>query len=166
MEKELNVRIRNLCVDDAKPLFQLIEANRGYLAEWLPWAIKTLAEDQTTEFIRHANLLRAARRGLFCVILLEHSICGVVGYVLKNDNCHISYWVGEGYTGIGVATSALKIFLDCKLREIDPNKVIATISKSNIASLKVAKKCGFKLNKYSNNASNKLEFISNGFTSF
>ncbi len=52
--------LRSVQPEDAEELYRLVEANRAYLAEWMPWAAAgTLADTQ--QFIEGA--LRQERAG-------------------------------------------------------------------------------------------------------
>jgi RimJ/RimL family protein N-acetyltransferase len=51
----------------------------------------------------------------------------------------VGYWIGQEYWGRGIATSALKEFL--QFFNIRP--LYAYVSKNNIGSIRVLEKCGF-----------------------
>ena len=53
----------------------------------------------------------------------------------------VTYWIGREYWGKGIATKALSRFL----RELKVNPTYARASKDNVASIRVLKKCGFKI---------------------
>lgn len=52
----------------------------------------------------------------------------------------MSYWLGRGYWGKGIATRALSAFLERS--QIRP--LYARAAKDNIGSIRVLEKCGFK----------------------
>ncbi len=51
----------------------------------------------------------------------------------------ISYWIGKDYWGKGIATRALKKFMEI----IKINPIFARVAFDNVASIRVLKKCGF-----------------------
>jgi len=69
----------------------------------------------------------------------------VSGYVLsypEDGRQEVSYWIGKKYWGQGIATSALRIFLD----EVNTCRPIyARVAKDNIGSIRVLEKCMFKI---------------------
>jgi RimJ/RimL family protein N-acetyltransferase len=51
----------------------------------------------------------------------------------------VGYWIDKNYWGKGIATEALKLFLD----EIKERPLYAHVAYDNIGSMKVLQKCGF-----------------------
>ncbi|HOJ00064.1 MAG TPA: GNAT family N-acetyltransferase [Anaerolineaceae bacterium] len=70
---------------------------------------------------------------------------GVAGYVLSYEEegrPEVSYWLGKDYWGRGLATGALRIFL----QQVNATRPIyARTAKDNQASRRVLEKCGFKV---------------------
>jgi RimJ/RimL family protein N-acetyltransferase len=72
----------------------------------------------------------------------------VAGSVLKYDLFglpEISYWLGKEFWGQGIATQALKAFLEI----LTVRPVYAHAAADNQASIRVLEKCGFKLKRRS-----------------
>ena len=68
----------------------------------------------------------------------------VVGSVLSyEDEGHteVSYWIGRPYWGRGIATAALKAFME--FQTVRP--LYARAAKDNLASIRVLQKCGFAI---------------------
>lgn len=66
----------------------------------------------------------------------------VAGHVLKYEHemgPEVTYWLGREYWGKGIATQALKQFLQV----VTTRPVFARAAKDNTASLRVLEKCGF-----------------------
>jgi RimJ/RimL family protein N-acetyltransferase len=59
----------------------------------------------------------------------------------------VGYWVGRDFWGRGLATKALKIFLE--IEETRP--LYGVVAVHNIASQRVLEKCGFKIHHRSEN---------------
>lgn len=71
----------------------------------------------------------------------------VLGYVasfFRLGNREVSYWLGKDYWGRGVCTKALEEFLTI----LSERPLHARVAETNPASLKVLKKCGFKILKH------------------
>ncbi len=68
----------------------------------------------------------------------------VVGYVCCFDRAgqqEVGYWIGRDYWGRGVATGALsQLLTEVKIRPLH-----AVVAEDNLASQRVAEKCGFKV---------------------
>ena len=68
----------------------------------------------------------------------------VAGSVLKYEmfgEAEVSYWIGKKFWGKGVATEALRQFL--QILAIRP--LHARVAKDNLGSTRVLQKCGFKI---------------------
>ena len=66
----------------------------------------------------------------------------VAGYLASFDRWgarEVSYWLGREYWGQGVATEALRLFLEL----FSTRPLSARAAKDNLASILVLKKCGF-----------------------
>jgi RimJ/RimL family protein N-acetyltransferase len=63
---------------------------------------------------------------------------GVVGF--ESDGVpEVTYWLGEAYWGRGLATRALRSFLQVDVRR----PLYARAAKTSVASVRVLEKCGF-----------------------
>lgn len=93
--------LRPLRAADAPELHALIEANRDYLARWLPWAAgQQLAE--TEAFIADTEAQIARNDGFQVCIAPDGPIIGVVGFHSvdwTNRNATIGYWLAENAQG-------------------------------------------------------------------
>lgn len=68
----------------------------------------------------------------------------VAGHILTHGwfgEPEVSFWIGKGYWGWGIATEALRLFLD--IQNLRP--LYARAAKDNIASIRVLEKCGFTI---------------------
>jgi RimJ/RimL family protein N-acetyltransferase len=68
---------------------------------------------------------------------------GVAGNVVSwehDDERDVGYWIGREHWGKGVATAALRAFLD----ELDTRPLHAHVAAHNIGSIRVLEKCGFE----------------------
>lgn len=77
-------------------------------------------------------------------ILYNGEIAGNIAKFIMFGQPEIGYWIGKEYWGKGIATQALKLFL-----EVVPNRpVYAAAAKDNLGSLRVLQKCGFVITGY------------------
>ena len=51
----------------------------------------------------------------------------------------LSYWIGRAFWGKGIATAALKLFIE----ELEIRPLHARAAADNLASIRVLEKCGF-----------------------
>lgn len=80
-------------------------------------------------------------------VIIKAIICDgqVVGSVLSYEDegsPEVSYWIGKGYWGRGIATRALSDFLVHGNRT---RPIFARVAKDNLGSRRVLEKCGFRI---------------------
>ena len=56
------------------------------------------------------------------------------------DEREVSYWLGKGFWGRGIATQALYLYLEIIIQ----CPLYARVAKDNLGSVRVLEKCGFK----------------------
>jgi len=139
--------LRLLEESDAQELHGRIEANREYLARWLPWAAGQTFDD-TLEFIRRARAQLAAENGFQAAVVPEGAIVGVVGYHgvdWGSRATRIGYWLDEGRQGRGTMTAAVRILVDHSLSAWRLNRIEIRAAVENRRSRAVAERLGFRL---------------------
>ena len=81
-------------------------------------------------------------------IVYKGSVVGGIGIKMQTDvfrkSAEIGYWLGEKYWNKGISTQALKAMLPYAFDTFDINRLFAHVFESNIASIRVLIKCGFK----------------------
>ena len=83
--------------------------------------------------------IRAAAANRARTILVDGQVAGSVSSYPDGDNLEITYWLGREYWGRGLATTALRAFLQQETRR----PLHARAAADNAASLRVLQKCGF-----------------------
>jgi RimJ/RimL family protein N-acetyltransferase len=73
------------------------------------------------------------------VILVGEDVVGIISCFPRDGGDHVGYWIDRAYWGGGIASRALHLLLE----EVTKRPLIATAATSNVASLRVLRKCGF-----------------------
>jgi len=131
---------------DAQELYALIEANRAYLAPWLPWAAGQTFED-TLDFIRGTRSQASENEGFQTAVVTEGGIVGVIGYVSvdwANRSTRIGYWLDEGQQGKGTMTAAVRMLVDHALTTWRLNRVEIVVATENRRSRAIPERLGFR----------------------
>ncbi len=76
-----------------------------------------------------------------CSIIYEDKIAGHMMKFEQFGNNEITYWIGREHWGKGIASRALKGFLEI----VNERPLYARAAKDNLASRRVLEKCGFVL---------------------
>ncbi len=140
-------RLRVLEESDAQELHALIEANRAYLARWMPWAPRQGLED-TSEFIASTRRQLADGDGLQAALLADAAIIGVAGYHgvdWPNRATSIGYWLAETAQGRGAMTHAVRALVEHALGTWKLNRVEIRADVENLRSCAIAERLGFEL---------------------
>jgi len=131
---------------DARELHGLIEANRAYLAPWLPWAAGQTFED-TLDFIRGTQSQAQENEGFQTAIVTEKGIAGVIGYVnldWSNRSTRVGYWLDEGQQGRGTMAAAVRLLVDHALRVWQLNRVEIIVAAGNRRSRAIPERLDFR----------------------
>ena len=130
----------------ASEVFALVDQERSYLRQWLPWVDATETKDDSLSFI-HASLEQfAANKGFAAGIWHENQFCGVIGtHKLDwlNRKGEIGYWLGQSSQGKGIMTAACRAVTTYLFTEIDLHRVLICCAKGNDKSCAVAQRLGF-----------------------
>jgi ribosomal-protein-serine acetyltransferase len=141
-----SVVLRQISEDDAKKLTDLIDRNRSYLREWLPWLDASNGIRDTARFIGRSIEQAEDDNGLTFGIVCNGVLAGVIGqhYV---DSLHrrteLGYWLDAGYQGRGIVTRSTARLTDYAFNEQHCNRVILHCAVGNVKSRAVAERLGF-----------------------
>jgi ribosomal-protein-serine acetyltransferase len=131
---------------DAAEFFALIEANRAYLARWMPWASGQTLEG-TQAFIRTTRRQLATNDGFQAAIVRGGRIIGVAGFHAvdwPHRSTSIGYWLDEREQGRGVMTRTVRALTDHALREWQLNRVELRAAADNHRSRAIPERLGFR----------------------
>ena len=140
----------NLCLLEerqAEALFALVEENRIYLREWLPWLDDTASPDSVNSFIKASLEQFANHKGFQTGIVYRNQLAGVIGYHEINwaDRAtSIGYWLAAGYQGQGIMTRACRFLVNYAFTELSLNRVEIRCAVKNRKSRAIPERLGFK----------------------
>jgi len=127
-------------------LYRLVDANRAYLAEWLPWAAGQSGIETHLEFIRVARRQLADDNGFQAAILDGVDIVGVIGFHRidwANRSTSIGYWIGALSQGRGIVTTAVRALTAHAFEVWELNRVEIRAATGNARSAAIPLRLGF-----------------------
>ena len=139
--------LRQVAASDADHLYRLIEADRTYLEDWLPWveSIRTI-DDERRWIERMASLDDRDREQPYAI---EHLgvVVGGIGITIEpmNHSGEIGYWLAEAMQGRGIATRACEALVDHAFRSRGLHRVFIRVAVENRRSRAVPERLGFVL---------------------
>jgi ribosomal-protein-serine acetyltransferase len=138
--------LRSVEPRDAEPLFALLEGNRSYLREWLPWLDQNTRVEHTLDFMRRSVEGEKQGTSLTCVIERDEALCGVVAFNWidrPNRACGMGYWLGADHQGAGLMTGACRALIRYARDERDLNRVEIRAAVGNHKSRAIPERLGF-----------------------
>src|SRR5579883_14530 len=141
-----DVDLRLLEERHAPEVFALVNQDRAYLRQWLPWVDSTLVEDDSASFIRTALEQFAAGDGITAGIWQEGRFAGVIGTHRINRlyrKLERGYWLGESTQGKGIMTDATRAMVTYLFREREMNRIEICCAAGNLRSIAIPKRLGF-----------------------
>ena len=145
------IKIRKLKLSDAEDIFRNIKDKE--VIEWLELNIQhPYSKIDAVKFIRKSwRKIKNKKCYDFGIILKQDNkitggiSLGVDNIDWKNKNAEISYWIGKKYWRKGLTSEAVKLILKFGFKQLKLHRIYGYASEDNIASQKVFKKSGFKL---------------------
>jgi len=131
----------------AEELFDLININREYLREWLPWLDNNRYLQNTIDFIKVCQRQYECNETQQYVVFYKGELCGVVGFHKidwLNRSTSIGYWIGECYQGNGLITKACSTILDYSFGRMGLNRIEIRCATENLKSRAIPERLGFK----------------------
>lgn len=139
--------LRALILEDAAPLFALVERNRAYLRAWLPWLDMTRTLEDEEAFIRGLQAHYPENGAITCGIWYKGEIAGTIGYHSMdwlNQKVEIGYWLGESFQGHGLITKSCHALVNYAFKNLHLNKVEIRCALDNTRSRAVPERLGFR----------------------
>lgn len=144
IDNDLSLKLMEL--DDAEQLFNLTDASRSYLREWLPWVDGTTTVDDSRGFIEHTIQGFEEKRSMSLAVRYNGKMVGTAGFNnldWSNKVAYIGYWLGEDYQGNGIMTRVARALTDYAFTELDFNRVDIRAAFENTKSRSIPERLGF-----------------------
>lgn len=138
-----DIILRTYQLSDAPELIDLIDNNRAYLRQWLPWLDQNRQREDSEKFIQSTLDQYEQDLGFICGIFYKDRLVGSCGYHLVNKgNASVSlgYWLAENMTGRGIVTRCVRFFIAYAFDHMHLNKVVVQVGEKNLASRAVCER--------------------------
>ena len=130
----------------AEELFALVDRNRAYLREWLPWLDNTTTLEDERTFINAS--LESFARGELLPLGIWHQgslaeTIGLLGINANNRQGEIGYWISEDQQGKGLITRTCAALVSYGCNELGLNRIVIRTAVKNSGSRAVPERLGF-----------------------
>jgi ribosomal-protein-serine acetyltransferase len=132
----------------ASEVFALINQDRAYLRQWLPWVDSTISEDDSLAFIRSVLQQFAAGESITAGIWSRGRFAGVIGTHKINSlfrKVELGYWLGDSFQRQGIMTDCCRVMITHLFEERELNRVEICCADGNARSMAIPKRLGFQL---------------------
>lgn len=139
--------LKSLELREAEDLLLIVDANRPYLREWLPWLDMTRSIDEMIVFVESTQRQLSANQGFQTAIWHNGQIVGIIGYhhlEWANRSTCIGYWLDERFQGKGLMTKACRALVDYAFDEWKLNRIEIHCAAGNRKSRGIPERLGFK----------------------
>lgn len=138
-------QLRLFVEEDAAELYAVIDADRAYLARWMPWAAAQTF-DATLAFIRAGRSQLAENQGFQAAIIDRSRIVGSIGFHRidwANRATSIGYWLAEAAQGRGTVTLSVGALVRYAFEVWDLHRVEIVAAPENRRSRAIPQRLGF-----------------------
>lgn len=141
------LRITATDASHAQAAYDVVDAERERLREWLPWVDATVSVEVEAEFLRGIERVNAAGTGLHGTIWLDGRFVGLVGLRVEamRRSAEVGYWLGSRALGRGVMTRSVAALLDVAFGQLGMHRVELQAATANLRSRAVAERLGMTL---------------------
>ena len=140
------IYLRLLELNNAKDLFALIENNRQYLRQWLPWLDKNTKFQDSFDFIKNTQKEFAEGKVITMGIWHIDKLVGTISYDSidwEDKVAEIGYWLNQSNQSQGIMTISCKTLIDYGFKELKLNRINIYCAVGNDKSCAIPKKLGF-----------------------
>lgn len=135
-------------MEDADAVFRIIDSQRDYLEQWLPWVARTHTVIPLRQYIRESIRFNSGGQRLTWFIWYDGRIVGSVGLVQvdrHNRAGEIGYWLSQHAQGRGIMTRATEALVRYAFISLQLHRLVIKAPVDNHRSRAVAERLGFQL---------------------
>ena len=127
--------------EKARIVFELIDGQREYLAQWLDWVDTTISPETAYPFMQRTS---NTDNGNYYIVQSGRVIGSIgVDYSEKRKSGEIGYWLSRDANGRGIMTRAVGVMERVCFDALGANRVEILVDVENAKSQAVAMRAGY-----------------------
>lgn len=127
--------------ENARIVFELIDGQREYLAQWLDWVDATISPETAYPFMQRTS---NTDNGNYYIVQSGHVIGSIgVDYSEKRKSGEIGYWLSRDANGRGIMTRAVGVMERFCFDALRVNRLEILVDVDNNKSQAVAQRAGY-----------------------
>ncbi len=139
------IELRGCDEEYVSAIFSIVNQQRSYLREWLPWVDVTKKEENTRDYMKSAHQLNMGGQQLNTWIFYQNRLCGAISFVRidrVNNEGEIGYWLSKEVMGNGIMTKSCKRMIRYGFEQMGLNRIIIRVAAENQPSLAIPERLG------------------------
>jgi ribosomal-protein-serine acetyltransferase len=143
-----HVELKECGPHHAHALFEVIEANRAHLRQWLQWLDDTTRVEHVERFLRDSRRKAEHDNGYTFVARYDGRIIGVVAensIDWRNRRSELGYWIDAQYQGRGIVTQSVARLTRRAFEDLKLNRVAIQCAVGNVRSRAIPERLGFTM---------------------
>ena len=131
----------------AEELAVLIDKNRPYLRQWLPWLDHSQTIEDSANFISQAHKKWESQSGLTLGIFHRQILVGVISFHEFNwpqKLASMGYWLDADRQGQGIMSTACKSLIELGFVQLNLQTITISCAEGNQKSQAIPKRLGFQ----------------------
>lgn len=140
--------LKEIQLTDANAIFDIIDHQRDYLREWLPFIDYTRNIGDTRAYIFSIYDKPFDKRDIVFTIMYKGSVVGLMGLKgtdRENHKTEIGYWLSHKMQGKGIVTRSCHRLIQYLFENMGMNRVQIRVGTTNEKSKNIPKRLGFTL---------------------
>lgn len=139
-----DIALYSLSVDDIFKIFSILDDEREYMCEWLPFVDTTRGVEDTANFVNHV----LETEDLQFTICYKDQFVGLIGFKdtdKDNKKTEIGYWLSQYVQGRGIMVKSVSKLVEYAFNELLMNRVQIKVAVGNHKSRRIPERLGFQL---------------------
>lgn len=127
-------------LDYTTALFEIINTQRNYLEQYLPWVKNIQKEWHANGFLKEAMLLNKGKQRLTTLIIYKEQLAGTVSLLKINHSdkrAEMGYWMREDLQGKGIMTKCCRRLVQYAFKGLNLNRLEMRIVTDNENSCRI-----------------------------
>lgn len=145
-----HVVIRRFREGDGEALYELVEDNYSFLFDTFPRMLREIRDKENAEFFIRRRLADWHLQQDYCFGIWHNQSASLIGLMRvfhidwEVPKAEVGYFIDRNYTGQGLMTEALRILQGFVFKQLALEKLTLRTAMENVASQRLARKCGFR----------------------
>ncbi|MDP4186912.1 MAG: GNAT family protein [Bacteroidota bacterium] len=142
-----DIALRNIKVEHADEIYNLISRNRHALRKWLPFVDNTLRPNDTRRYILQVNEDVEKSQEIVFEVWFKNQIAGLISYRsidYINQKIEIGYWLSPQFEGKGIITLSVRELIRHAFNDMNINRIYIRCGIENTKSSNIPKRLNFK----------------------